>query len=439
MENSGNGKMEMKYCGIKDLKNATIPELKKEIERLTGLSEFYDGKQLAQKLFLNASYGSVASKFFEMHNRNVAEAITLQGQDLNHFSENCMNRFFTRYLPKQIDFLKKYNPELKEPVIIDLSEGRLTENKPLNLKEPAYSHLESNYSATVIGDTDSIYVEFGRIANQLGIPIEKQAEFSVDVWNNFGAGYMQKCYDAYAKYYNCDKNLELLELEKISRTVIAIQKKHYAIDKCWEEPGIFLEPLSHISYTGVEVVQGGTPSFIRKCHKDFYKFIFQKYIKNEKPQYSEIVSKFQKYKKDFKQRTKSSMKKDGIDEICKATGMNNYEKYILDDKNSVTVELHTPVTCKAAAYYNHDLYKKKSRMEKYMKIKSGDKIRWYYTTDKSRPVYAFLPYNYPSEFAPEIDIDTEFEKLILEPLNNIVSILGYRPLNSKLCYENSLF
>ena len=76
---------------------------------------------------------------------------------------------------------------------------------------------------------NSIYVEFGRICQQLDIPESECAQFVVNLWN-YGCGpYMQQKYEEYEKKYNCDANIQNLELEKIADTTILTSKKHYAM------------------------------------------------------------------------------------------------------------------------------------------------------------------------------------------------------------------
>lgn len=72
----------------------TQEELANALSMLHNLSGYYESKQLAVKLFINSVYGATASKYFVGHNTAVAESITLQGQDLNHYSENCVNKYF---------------------------------------------------------------------------------------------------------------------------------------------------------------------------------------------------------------------------------------------------------------------------------------------------------------------------------------------------------
>lgn len=86
--------IEFKYSHLKDPENCPIEELAKQVSELEALVGFYDTKQLAIKKFINSVYGALGSKYFVAHNTAIAESITAQGRDLNHFSENSVNRYF---------------------------------------------------------------------------------------------------------------------------------------------------------------------------------------------------------------------------------------------------------------------------------------------------------------------------------------------------------
>lgn len=87
-------KVELKFSSITDPYTCPIEDLKSEMEKLETLVGFYDTKQLAIKKFINSVYGATASKYFVACNTDMAESITAQGRDLNHFSENSVNRYF---------------------------------------------------------------------------------------------------------------------------------------------------------------------------------------------------------------------------------------------------------------------------------------------------------------------------------------------------------
>ena len=281
---------------------------------------------------------------------------------------------------------------------------------------------------------NSIYCEFGRITNQLNIPEDKCSEFVVNLWN-WGCGpFMKQKYDEYAKAFNCDKNLQVLELEKIADTTILVSKKHYAMAECFKEPNIFLEPMEEINYKGLEIVQGSTPPYARECQKDFTEYVLEWYqTHKERMPYEDIISKLKGYKQKFLMKSP--------DEISKGGTIGNYNKFVLDDKNKLTLGLHCPIHVKASGVSNYILNQPKNRKYKvkYSAIKTADKIKWYYAKDRNFDCFAFLPGAYPAEYALEIDYDKQFEKTILEPCNRIIAILNYKTLTSSLCYTAALW
>lgn len=418
---------------LQEAETCPMEELKAEIERLTDLVDFFESKQLALKLFINSIYGSLASKFCVLHNLKVAESITKQGQDLNHYSENCMNEYFSGVFQNDEALHKELGIDHKLAKNVSISKGKLTKTGPFNTEE--FSYLKGDDTLTVVGDTDSIYCEFGRITNQLNIPKDQETKFIVNLWKKGCYPFMKQKYEEYAKAYNCDSNIQELELEKISRTAIVLAKKHYALDECWAEggaEGIYFGPQDKVKYTGLEVVQGGTPAFTRQCHKDFYNFCFQNFTNsNEMPSFISVVNKIKEYKEKFVLQN--------LNDICKGMSITDYDSYILDDCNSVSVNLHCPINVKAAATYNYFLHQNPKYKGKYQRIKSGDKIKLYYTTKPNFPVFAFLPNYFPAEFALPIDYDLMFEKGVLNPLNKVINIFGYKDINSNLSYSNSLW
>ena len=83
-----------KFTQMRDAETVPIENLRAEVARLKSLTEFYDTKQLAIKKFINSVYGALGSKFFIAYNTQMAESITAQGRELNHYSENSVNEYF---------------------------------------------------------------------------------------------------------------------------------------------------------------------------------------------------------------------------------------------------------------------------------------------------------------------------------------------------------
>lgn len=171
-----------------DPETCTKEELHAAIAKMGDLSGYYETKQLAIKTFINSVYGATASKYFVGHNTAVAESITLQGQDLNHYSENCVNKYFrgifqseehynkVLYIPiyewmekwdlnDTNDFYAK-NPTTKEWILINL---------PVSKDDIKNDNVDPNVKATI---KKNVYVKttFGKY---LGITLE-QAK-SVDI------------------------------------------------------------------------------------------------------------------------------------------------------------------------------------------------------------------------------------------------------------------
>ena len=281
---------------------------------------------------------------------------------------------------------------------------------------------------------NSIYVEFGRLCNFFSIPDEDCAQFVVNLWN-WGCGpYMKQKYEEYAKKYNCDKNLQDLELEKIADTTILTSKKHYAMSECFKEPNIFLKPMEEVVYKGLEIVQGSTPPFARECQKDFTRYVLEWFqTHKERMPYEDIISRIKQYKQEFLLKAP--------DEISKGSSIGDYNKFILDDKNKFETRPHCPIQVKASGIANYILNQPKNKKYKvkYNPIKTADKVKWYYTKDLVYDCFAFLPGAFPIEYAPAIDYDKQFEKMVLEPCNRIIAILGYTTLTSNLCYTAALW
>jgi DNA polymerase elongation subunit (family B) len=91
--------MEFKWCQI-DPATASKQELEAEIVRLNDLMYKYINMEQGVKIFINSVYGATGSPWFIFFNPDVAEAVTLQGQDLIKYSEKIINRYFLEFWHK---------------------------------------------------------------------------------------------------------------------------------------------------------------------------------------------------------------------------------------------------------------------------------------------------------------------------------------------------
>lgn len=406
-----------------DPETCSMEELAAAIKECKNKEDYYHNLEQSAKIFINSIYGAMANKFYYNSNIAMAESITLQGQDLIKYSVKVVNYYFSKLWPtdeiahtKVAEYMKRHFPDFDVEKFMEYA------------KQP----VQFGETLQIYGDTDSAYISLQPVIDTCNIPIEQETYFVLAINEGILSEYLEQMFDRYAADFNCPKNLEKFELEKIARSVIMLAKKKYIMDISWKEPDVHVAPVHSVVYKGIEVIQGSTPDFCRECMKEFIKFMLEKIDTGQKPEYDAIIRKLKELK------TKFSMQ--NPNEISKSFGMSDYEKYILDDKKEIkyTPDTVCPIHVRAAAIYNNMLYNKAKRYKsKYNIIHKGDKVKFYYTADNG--VFAFLPNEFPGEFAPKMDIDLQFEKMVLEPLNRIIEASGYPKVSSALTFSVGLW
>lgn len=405
-----------------DPSTCSMEELKQAIQECKLKEEYFHTMEQSCKVFINSQYGALASPYYQCSNVDIAESITLQGQDLIKYSVKVVNAYFKEQWPTDTEKHNRICHYMKEK----FSDFDVDKFMMMAAQGCAFGDTLQIY-----GDTDSAYISLQPLIESCGIPVEMETEFVIAINKFVLEGYLDEMFNKYASSFNCKENLEKFELEKIARSVIMLAKKKYIMDISWKEPDVHVAPLHSIVYKGIEVIQGSTPGFCRDVMKDFIKFMLEKINVGSKPSYDSIISKLREIKMKFAMQSPN--------EITKSFGMSDYEKYVLDDKKTLTyTDAVTPIHVRAASIYNHMLYNKAKRYKsKYNIIKKGDKVKFYYTADDS--VFAFLPNEFPLEFAPKMDIDLQFEKMVLEPLNRIIAASGYPKVSGALTYSAGLW
>jgi len=91
--------MEFKLTQI-DPHNCSIEELETEISRIKSIKDEYFNLEQSIKIFINSIYGASGSPWFEGYNVNLAEAVTLQGQDVAKYASKCIDEYFFDYWHK---------------------------------------------------------------------------------------------------------------------------------------------------------------------------------------------------------------------------------------------------------------------------------------------------------------------------------------------------
>lgn len=386
----------------KDYSALSLEELEKLLVEYQKKSSDFHNEEQGVKLTLNSIYGALGNKWFSLANIDVAESVTLQGQDIWKFAEKIINRYFNE--------LWHLDTEVHEKMGIK-------NVRPLNLDFIIY------------GDTDSNYINLGAVMDSCEFDFEP-FEF-VKRLNEFRLKeYIKKCYEIYSKKWNTD-NYQDFELESLSYNGIFLGKKKYVLDIAWVDPNKDLFPkLSKIKSTGIELAQGGTAPFAREKLTFLLRHIFEKGKEFD-------IREFVKMLKDIK----NEFKVQDTNQISIGIGVNNIEKFIVNDTTKFEVAKGCPMHVRAAGYHNYILNNSKHKV-KYSLIRSSEKIKMYFVKTKSdteNNVFGYLNGAYPYEFAPPVDFDAQFGRVILDPINRFVVAMGYPEISPNLLLVRALF
>lgn len=384
---------------LQHYENYSVAELEKEIKLL-------DLRQNAIKILINAFYGAFGNKFFYFSNLDIAQSITAQGQDLIKFSVKAMNHFFRN----------KWH--LDKALHEKLGIGHLKVN-------------QITKDAVIYVDTDSNYVWFHpAIQSVEGLPPmtdEETLEFVLKLDEHGIRPYLKAAFSKYAAVFNTD-NRQDFELENISRYAVWMAKKNYALQVWYEDNGARRLLKSDKRYKiikGLETVKSSYPVWAREKLARIQDMFLERGLTINIE--DDIVPVLQELKAEF-------LKLD-LEQMCFNYNLNEFEKYIVSLKDLEFAKGTTP-NPRGAAFYNHLLIK--TGNQKYNSIRERSKIKQYWCNiedernENKFDCFCFPPGEYPAEFAPPIDMDEQFFKLIIEPVNRFLEAYGWPELNKQL-------
>lgn len=187
----------------------SIDELKNAIEKVKAKVELANTQQLSAKLFLNSVYGVFGTAFFNLFNEDIAESITLQGQDLIKFSVEEINKYFAELWNTDTDahFLVAKEMKEKHPMF-DVE----TFLKYASTNRPQFDTLQR------YGDTDSIFSDsiVKTKHNPLGVTIEELYNQNKDnISDTTSAGHESVTTGDEVLNWSCDKGLYNGKIKRI--------------------------------------------------------------------------------------------------------------------------------------------------------------------------------------------------------------------------------
>lgn len=372
-------------------------ELLLKLKEYDNLANRYYNYEQSIKRILNSIYGAFGNEWFYFFNIDIAESITLQGQDAILYTEEMLNIYFTKFWHKDTDVHKQLGIKLKGEI-----------NKPV----------------VIYIDTDSCYVSFEEVLDKCDWE-GTEKDFIMKLYDIRIEQYLINVLQRYADKFGTENFLSF-DMESVAKSAIWLAKKKYIQNLVWTDPNIHYDDLTNIKTKGWQTIQASTPTTSRDILNAALLLIFS----NDVVRMDDIVKFLKEQKQVFKLAD--------IEDICLNLRMNNYEKYVLDDTNQFELGKGAGPNVKGAGFHNYML-NNSNHKNKYELLTSGERLKIYYTDDTRCEVFAYSAGNYPYEFAPNFDYETQFEKTVIDPLNKVLEAIGLQTLNRNLMYAKSLF
>lgn len=335
----------------------------------------YNNYQMAIKIRLNSLYGSIGNQYFRYYKLDNAEAITLSGQASIRWIENKLNQYLNSVLGT------------------------------------------SDKDFVIALDTDSVYLHLGPIINTYLKDKQISTEKIVDILQKLAKDtiepYIEKSYKELAEYLNAYAQKMHMKREAIADRGIWTAKKRYVLN-VWDNEGVRYDT-PKLKILGLEMIKSDTPKVCREMLKNSIKIIMNQteddiieYIKECKNKYYSMTA----------------------EQIGISKSVNNLVKYSDD---IAIYKKKTPIHVRGALLYNNYL-KKFNLTGKHSIINNGEKIKWVYLKVPNiikEDVISFISV-IPKEFNLDnhINYDLQFEKTFLNPLENILNIIGWKSKKS---------
>ena len=338
-------------------------ELEKEISRC-------DNIQMAKKIALNSAYGAIGNQYFRYFKLTNAEAITLSGKVAIRWIEMKMNSYLNKVLKtKDIDYV-------------------------------------------IASDTDSIYLNMGPLVDKVYSGKEKNTESIVSFLDKLCKveleKYIESCYQELADYVNAYDQKMQMKRENIAERGIWTAKKRYILN-VWDSEGVRYEQ-PKLKMVGIEAVKSSTPAPCRQMIKDTIKLIMN-------GTEDEVINYIDKCRSNFKKLP--------VEQIAFPKSISDIRKY----KSSSDIYIKgSPIHVRGALLFNHYV-KENNLTHKYSLIDNGEKIKYIYLKTPNiirENIISFIQ-QFPRELNIEryIDYDLQFEKSFLDPMKNILNVVGW--------------
>lgn len=361
------------------------PADQKRYKELTQKITYYDQLQYIMKIKLNSLYGALLNKHFRFYDDRMGESTTGTGRAILRFQCGRTNELLTGL----------YDP-LGEAIL--------------------YGDTDSTYFNAMFGVEAEIWED------DFNVQLDEAVRRADDIAERVNASYP----DFMAESFLCTGDHRFMvkaAREVVSPAGIFVTPKRYVL---WLA-NLDGKPVDKLKVMGLDTKKTILPKYVQVALNDF----IERYLKGETWEQLQVdIVAF-----------KNNMYNLDLAELGLPKGVNKVEWY--NDIYETTGELdsHTPGHVRAAMLYNQKLLENNDRYS--MKISSGMKIKVFYLR---RPIGKFKSIALPvdEDVTPEwfknmnIDIDLQIEKLVDNPLKNILKAIDKAPPSNQSLFADSV-
>lgn len=353
----------------------------KKIERLTEAANDNDILSNVYKVFLNSIYGAFSNVYFPLFDIDHAESVTLTGQAAVKEGPNIVYSY---------------------------------------AKEHGFKGTKNDI--LIYQDTDSEFFSFKEIFKLHNVQFMKNGEITpeaYDLINKYGEVLNDGINEWAKKEFRSIDPRYVFKREKICDVVLLQAKKLYILH-ILDKEGV---KTKEFEYKGLEVAK----ATLSKEVKELLKNVLE----------TALLSKDRKIATGIFQKGYEDFCKMSPEQIATRKKINNYEKWDnLYDEDDDEFGSGTPMHVKSSMNFNDALIKFNLE-DKYPKISSGTKIKFFYCM-KNLYDYESIGFieNYPKEMLEKIKPDYKFmfEKNVVPLLKRIFQIIGW-PVPTIGCEE----
>ena len=345
----------------KEYEKTKDPNLKNDISK-------YNNFQMARKIQLNSLFGAMGNEYFRYYDARIAEGITMTGQYIIQEVGNSLNTYLNKIVGSE------------------------------------------NYDYSFYSDTDSCYISLEPLVTKFYPDLDRDKLIGIidKICEEKITQAINKSCDNLATYTNAFQKKIVFKREAIAECGIWVAKKRYALN-VYDNEGVRYKD-AKLKVMGLEIVKSSTPAAVRDSLREAVKIILsgnenllQKFVESAREKFNNLTP----------------------EEIAFPRSVNGLEKY--SSATSIYTK-GTPIHVRGALLYNNRLGKD-SLNKKYETIQEGEKIKFLYLKEPNtlrENCISFIS-KLPVEFDLNkyVDYDMMFQKTFVDPVNQIVSGLGW--------------